>query len=70
LAGGRFPCVDESDIDHLLAAGGIKTEAFRPSSFPRRRLCGELDYDADPGDVATKVQLVIDALRQPPNAPA
>ena len=60
----------ESDIDHLLAAGGIKTEAFRPSSFPRRRLCGELDYDADPGDVATKVQLVIDALRQPPNAPA
>ena len=54
----------------LLAAGGIKSEAFQPSLFPRRPLCGEFDYDADPIEVVTKVQSVIDALRQPPNAPA
>jgi len=45
--------VDESDIDRLPSAGGITTEAFQPSSFPRPRLCGELDYDADPSDVAS-----------------
>ena len=61
---------DESDITSLLAARGIKSEAFQPSLFPRRRLCGEFDYDADPIEVVTKVQSVIDALRQPPNAPA
>jgi hypothetical protein len=60
---------DKSDIANLLAVRGVESEPFKP--IPSRRLCGgDLDYDADPSDVATKVQLVIDALRQPPNAPA
>jgi len=56
---------DDSDVADLLAARAIESKPFQPE--PRRRLCAEFDYDADPSDVATKVQLVIDALRQPPN---
>jgi len=55
--------IGESDIANLLAARGVNSASFQ--LYPTRRLCGEFDYDEDPGKVANKVQLVIDALRQP-----
>jgi len=39
---------DESDIADLLAAKGVESKPFRP--IPSRRLRGEFDYDADPGN--------------------
>ena len=58
---------DESDVTGLLAARGIESKPFE--QIPSRRLCDEFDYAADPGEIATKAQSVMDALRQPPSAP-
>jgi len=50
-----------SDISNLLAAKGIPSTP--DEWYPYRRLCYTFLYDADLGEVAEKVQTLIDALR-------
>jgi len=51
----------DSDISDLLKAKNISSTPYE--AYPNRRLCYAFPYGADLGEVAAKVQSVIDALR-------
>jgi PD-(D/E)XK nuclease superfamily protein len=56
---------DGADITNLLEAGGIASTL--DEWYANRRLCFTFEHGADPGEIATKLQSVIDVLQHRPD---